>query len=67
MVFTKKATKAPAVMVETKKMSAKDTCGMGMGCCAKIKHVLFPILLVVNTILLVCILCNQVRVESDRV
>lgn len=65
MVFTKKATKAPAVMVETKKMSAKDTCGMG--CCGKIKHLLVPVLLVINTILLVCVLCNQVRIESGRV
>ena len=67
MVFTKKATKAPAVMVETKKMSAKDTCGMGMWCCGKIKHLLIPIFLIVNTILLICVLCNQTRLESDRV
>ena len=65
MVLAKKATKAPAVMVETKTMSAKDTCGMN--CCGKIKHLLVPILLVINTILLVWVLCNQVSIEAGRV
>lgn len=65
MVFTKKVTKAPAVMVETKKLSAKDTCAMGH--CAKIRHVLFPILIVLNTLLLVWVLCNQMNVESEKV
>jgi len=51
MVFTKKVTKAPAVMVETKKLSAKDTCDMGF--CGKMKHFLLAALLIINTILLV--------------
>jgi hypothetical protein len=67
MVFTKKATKSPAVMVETKKLSAKDSCGMDMGCCAKMKHCLMAILLVINTILLVWVVCNQVKIEAGRV
>ena len=65
MVFTKKVTKAPAVMVETKKMSAKDTCGMN--CCAKIKHLVVFILVIINTIMIGWILCNQTRMESDKV
>ena len=68
MVFKKKvtkATKAPAVMVETKKMSAKDTCGMG--CCTKFSHLLVFVLIVINTLLLVWILSNQTKIESDRV
>lgn len=65
MVFTKKVTKAPAVMVETKKLSAKDTCGMD--CCAKMKHLLVLILLVVNTLLLVWVLSNQMGIESQKV
>ena len=66
MVFAKKVTKSPAVMVETKKLSAKDTCGMG--CCGgKMKHILFPILIVINTLLLVCILWNQMNLEFEKV
>ncbi len=52
-------------MVETKKLSAKDTCGMGS--CAKIKHCIITILLVLNTLLLIRVLCNQVSIEADRV
>jgi uncharacterized integral membrane protein len=65
MVFTKKVTKAPAVMVETKKLSAKDTCDMG--CCDKIKHFLVAALLIINTLLLVWILYNQMNVEAQKV
>ena len=65
MVFAKKVTKSPAVMVETKKLSAKDTCGMG--CCGKIKHLLVAILFIVNTLLLVRILCNQIGMEANKV
>ena len=65
MVFTKKVTKAPAVMVETKKLSAKDTCGMG--CCGKMRHLLVPVLLVLNVLLLVRVLCNQMNVEANKV
>ena len=65
MVFTKKAAKASAVMVETKKLSAKDTCGMG--CCGKIKHLLVFILVILNTLMIACILCNQTRIEANRV
>ena len=65
MVFTKKVTKAPAVMVETKKLSAKDTCDMG--CCGKMKHLLVPVILVINLLLLVWVLCNQMNVEADKV
>ena len=68
MVFTKKVTKAPAVMVETKKLSAKDTCGMGgMSCCCKMKHLLVPVLLIINLLLLVWLLCNQLGVEANKV
>gem|GEM_PF-1057849 len=66
MVFTKKA-KAPAVMVETKKMSTKDTCGMGMGCCGNMKHLLVFILIILNTLMLIWVLCNQSKLEADRV
>ena len=66
MVFTKKVTKSPSVMVETKKMSAKDTCGTGW-CCHKMKHLLVPVLLILNTILLTWVVCNQVKIESGRV
>lgn len=65
MAFAKKITKAPAVMVETKKLSAKDTCGAGM--CPKMKHFLVLGLLILNVILLLCVLRNQMKVESDRV
>lgn len=65
MVFTKKTTKSPAVMVETKKLSAKDTCGMG--CCGKMGHLLVPVLLIINVLLVVWVLCNQVKLEADRV
>jgi len=65
MVFTKKTTKAPGVMVETRKLSAKDT--YGMGCCDKIKHLLVFILVILNTIMIAWILCNQTRIEADRV
>lgn len=65
MVFAKKVTKTPSVMVETKKLSGKDSCGMGG--CAKVKHCLILLLLVINTLLLVRVLCNQVNVEANRV
>lgn len=65
MVFAKKVTKSPAVMVETKKLSAKDTCGID--CCGKIKHLLIWILFVVNTLLLVWVLINQLTVEANKV
>jgi hypothetical protein len=67
MVFTKKATKAPAVMVETKKLSAKDNCGMGMGFCGKMSHLLVPVLLLINLLLIVWVLSNQMNLESARV
>lgn len=65
MVFTKKVTKAPAVTVETKKLSAKDTCGMGF--CHKMKHFLVTILLIINTLLLIWIVYNQMNVEAQKV
>jgi len=65
MVLAKKETKTPAVIVETKKISTKDTCGIT--CCNKIKHVLVPVLLVLNTLLIIRVLGRQVSVESDRV
>jgi len=67
MAFTKKATKAPAVMVETKKISAKDTCACGMTCCGKMKHLLMFILIILNTIMIGVILCNQTKIESEKV
>jgi hypothetical protein len=65
MAFTKKVTKTPAVMVETKRLSAKDTCGIDY--CGKIKHLLVLILVVLNTIMIGRILCNQMKLEADRV
>jgi Tfp pilus assembly protein PilO len=65
MVFTKKITKAPAVMVETKKLSAKDTCGIP--CCGKIKHLVISILVVINTLMLCFVLFNQTKLEADKV
>ena len=67
MVFAKKVTKAPAVMVETKKLSGKDSCCMDMGRCGKMKHCFMGILLIINTILLVCVVSHQMRVEADKV
>lgn len=67
MVFAKKVTKAPAVMVETKKLSGKDSCCMDMWRCAKMKHCFMAILLIINTILLVCVVSHQMRVEADKV
>lgn len=64
MAFTKKVTKNPAVMVETKKLSAKDTCGMG---CCKMGHFFVPVLLVLNLLLLVWVLCNQTALEAAKV
>ena len=66
MVFTKKATKAPAVMVETRKLSTKDTC-CGAPVLRKMKHLLMFILVVLNTILLICVFLQQSKIESDRV
>ena len=40
---------------------------MGMGCCGKMKHLLILILLIVNTILLICVVSHQMRVEADKV
>ena len=65
MAFTKKVTKAPAVVVETKKLSTKDACGMS--CCTKITHLVAFILIVVNTLMIGWILCNQMKLEADRV
>ncbi len=69
MAITKKViktpVKTPSVMVETKKLSAKDTCGIG--CCSNIKHVVVFALVVLNTLMLAWILCNQTRLEADKV
>jgi hypothetical protein len=67
MVFTKKVAKAPAVMVETKKLSAKDTCCTGAPILRKIKHLLMFILIVLNTVLLICVFLQQTKIEADRV
>ena len=66
MAFTKKTTKSPAVMVETKKLSAKDTCCTSEGCKKFKKLVMFG-LLFLNTILIIWVLCNKTKIESDRV
>ena len=65
MVFAKKVTKAPAVMVETKKMSSKDSCGMG--CCGNMKHLIVFVLIAINTLLLVVVLIGQTKNEADKV
>lgn len=65
MAFTKKVTKSPAVVVETKKISSKDVCGMS--CCSNFKHLLLWIIVILNTLMVVCILVNQFKIEADRV
>lgn len=69
MAIAKKVIKAPAktpaVMVETKKLSAKDTCGIGR--CSKIWHLIVFVLLVINTLMLVWVLCNQTKIPADQV
>lgn len=68
MVFTKKVTKAPAVRVETRKLPAKDTCDcVGSRPCCSYKHLLVPVLLVINTLLLIWVLVNQVNIEAGKV
>ncbi|MEI8008805.1 MAG: hypothetical protein WCI00_05445 [bacterium] len=52
-------------MVETKKLSEKDTCGMGH--CGKMKHCLVLAFLVINTLLLIWVLCNQTNIEAAKV
>jgi ABC-type uncharacterized transport system permease subunit len=39
----------------------------GMSCCCKMKHLLVPVLLVINLLLLVWLLCNQLGVEANKV
>lgn len=65
MVFTKKTTKSPSVMVETKKLSGKDACGMG--CCKNMKHCFVFILILLNTLMLVWVLINQNTIEAAKV
>ena len=68
MVFTKKVTKAPAVMVETKKLSGENC--TGSTCCPYwmcVKHFVVSALVLLNTVLLVWVLCNQTKLESDKV
>jgi hypothetical protein len=68
MAFTKKVTKttkSPAVMVETKKISTKDTCGISF--CDKTKHLALIVLVVLNTFMMVWILFNQSKIEADKV
>lgn len=68
MAFTKKVTKAPAVRVETRKLPAKDTCDcVGSRTCCSYKHLLVPVLLVINMLLLVWVLFNQVNIEAAKV
>lgn len=66
MVFTKKIAKAPGVTVETRRLSEKDSCGSKC-CFRRVKHLLMFLLVIVNTILLICVLCNQHKIEADRV
>ncbi len=54
-------------MVETKKISTKDTCGCSMTCCGNIKHILMFALVLLNTIMIGWILCNQTRIEAEKV
>lgn len=53
-------------MVETKKLSAKDTCGME-SCCEKMWHLLVPVLLILNVLLVAWVLYNQMNLEADKV
>ncbi len=66
MVFTKQASHASAVTVETKKLSGSDTCCTGKGY-KTMKHLLIMVLVIFNTVLLVWVLLNQKKIESERV
>ena len=67
MVLTKKTTKTPAVRVETRKLPANDMCECTTPCRCSFKHLLVPVLLVLNTLLLVRVLYNQVSLEVEKV
>lgn len=67
MVLTKKTTKTPAVRVETRKLPANDMCECAAPCRCSFKHLLVPVLLVLNTLLLVRVLYNQVSLEVEKV
>lgn len=67
MAFTKKVAKTPAVMVETKKLSKKDSCGCNMGYCGNMKHLLAFVLIVLNTLMLVWVVVNQNTIEANKV
>lgn len=67
MALTKKITKTPAVRVETRKLPANDMCECAAPCRCMLKHLLVPVLLVINTLLLVRVLYNQVSLEVEKV
>lgn len=67
MVFKKKVTKAPAVRVETRKISTQDSCSSSCNCCATFKGVILFGLLVLNTLLMVFLLVQNSTIESERV
>jgi hypothetical protein len=62
MAIKRNVTKKPAVMVETRKISAHDT-----SCAMNIKQIVLWFLVILNTLMVVCILFNQFKIEADRV
>ncbi len=65
MVFTKKATKTPAVVVETRKISSQNSCGTCF--CGDIKHLLAFVLILLNTLLIAFVLFNQTKIQANQV
>jgi len=65
MVFKKKVTKAPAVRVETRKISTQDSCSSACSCTSK--GILLLGILLLNTLLIVFLLVQQSNVEAQRV
>jgi hypothetical protein len=60
-----KATKAPVVRVETRKLPKDDTCSISA--CHTFKGLLLLVLFLVNTLLIVFVLVRQNKIEADKV
>ena len=65
MVVTKKVTKTPAVVVETRKISSQNSCGTCS--CWDIKHLLVVVLILINTLLVAFVVYNQTKIQADQV
>lgn len=66
MVVKKKTIKSPSVIVETRKISTKDSCSAS-SCCGDIKHLILFILIVINTLMIAFVLFNQTKIQADQV